>query len=157
VRVVTAWSAGGSAGSRAIAHNVGVIAIASNRNSIRAPTTGISTPASNGPAMPANQTDIDCKAFAAGSSPEGTRRGTTAPPTAAFAPNMACCTAMSGSSTATDFRPAAACAHNSADVTAMPALVTSSIRRRSTTSAIAPPHSAATTIGAKPARLARPT
>jgi hypothetical protein len=35
--------------------------------------------------------------------PGGTRRGTTAPPAAAFAPNIACCTAMSGNSTATDF------------------------------------------------------
>ena len=64
---------------------------------------------------------------------------------------------MSGNSAATDFRPAAACAHSRIDVTPMPALVTSSIRRRSTVSASAPPHSAATTIGTKPVRLASPT
>jgi hypothetical protein len=107
--------------------------------------------------MPANQTDIDCRAFAAGSRPDGTRRGITAPPTAAFAPNIACCTAMSGNSTATDFRSVAACTHSSTEITPMPALVISSIRRRSTMSAIAPPHSAATTIGTKPVRLASPT
>jgi hypothetical protein len=107
--------------------------------------------------MPANQTDIDCRALAAGSRPGGTRRGTTAPPTAAFAPNIACCTAMSGNSTATDFRPAAACAHSRIDVTPIPALVISSIRRRSTVSANAPPHSAAATIDTRAARLASPT
>ena len=47
-----------------------------------------------------------------------------------------------------------ACTQNRSEVTAMPQLVIRSSLRRSTLSATAPPHSANSTIGSSPARLA---
>ena len=69
-------------------------------------------------------------------------------------PKNACWRASSSIRTATEPSPVAACAQNSSEVTAMPVLVISSSLRRSMLSATAPPHSANTTIGSRPARLA---
>jgi hypothetical protein len=75
----------------------------------------------------------------------------------AFRPQKACCTASSTMSAATDSRPVKAWSQKSSEVTAMPMLVISSSLRRSMLSAIAPPHSANTISGTRPARLAAPT
>jgi hypothetical protein len=107
--------------------------------------------------MPPNQVTIDCNAWAAGSSSGGTTLGTTAPRTAAPAPKSACCAATSTRRIGTERAPTAAWAQKSADTTAMPVCVVSRIRRRSSTSASAPPHSADTTSGTKAARSASPT
>ncbi len=118
------------------------------------PMRGISAPASSGPRTRPVCITVELSAFAAGSSSAGTRRATEALRAGAFTPKKACWSASSTISTATDSIPAAACAQNRSEVTAIPTLVTSSTLRRSRVSATAPPHSAKTTSGSSPARLA---
>lgn len=100
---------------------------------------------------------VEPRAFAAVSSSAGTRRAMEALRAGALSPQNACWTASSAISTATDSRPVTAWSQNSTEVTAMPLLVISSSLRRSMLSATAPPHSANTTSGSSPARLAAPT
>ncbi len=69
-------------------------------------------------------------------------------------PKKACWAASRIISAATESSPVAAWTQNSTEVTAIPLLVISSSLRRSMLSATAPPHSAKTTRGSRPARLA---
>jgi len=71
--------------------------------------------------------------------------------------NSAVCTANSTSTTQTLPTPLAAITHSANDIAAMPAPVTSSSVRRSTASAIAPPHSPKTISGTRPKSPVRPT
>ena len=96
---------------------------------------------------------VEPSAFAAGSSPAGTRRAIEALRVGELMPKNACCAASRTISSTTDSDPVAACTQNSTDVTAMPALVSSSSLRLSIASATAPPHSAKNTSGTRPAKL----
>ena len=69
----------------------------------------------------------------------------------------AVCMANTTSTSQTPPRPVAAATNSSSDVAAMPATVTSSSVRRSTASAIAPPHNPNTTSGTSPNRPVSPT
>ncbi|CAM5666374.1 hypothetical protein SHIRM173S_05185 [Streptomyces hirsutus] len=156
-RRATAAPSGGRAGSRYTAQTVTHSASASIRYSSASPTTGMSAPASSGPAIWPVCMTVEPRALAAGSSSSGTRRAMEALRAGAFSPQNACCTASRIMSTATESSPAAACAQKSTEVTAIPVLVISRRVRRSMASAIAPPHSAKTISGSSPARLAAPT
>jgi hypothetical protein len=129
-------------------------ASASIRYSEDSPTTGISAPASSGPTTRPVCITVAPSAFAAGSSSAGTSRAMEALRAGELSPKNACCAANSSIRTSTECVPVTACAQKSSDVTAMPLLVTSISLRRSTMSATAPPHSANTTMGTRPARLA---
>ena len=74
-----------------------------------------------------------------------------------FTAKNACCSAKMPSSSQTLSRLSAACAQNSAEVTIRPPVVISSSRRRSMTSASAPPHSPITISGTSPKTPVRPT
>ncbi len=97
---------------------------------------------------------VEPRALAAGSSSAGTSRAMEALRAGEFRPKNACCSASSAISTQTESRSVTAWRKKSSEVTAMPTLVISSSLRRSMLSAIAPPHSAKTTSGSSPARLA---
>ncbi len=116
--------------------------------------TGMSAPASSGPATSPVCITVEPRALAAGSCSAGTSRAMEAVRAGELSPKNACCSASRTMRTTTESRPVTACAQNSSEVTAMPMLVTSSSLRRSTVSATAPPHSAKTTMGTRPARLA---
>ncbi len=127
------------------------------RYSSARPTTGMRTPASSGPATCPICITVEPSALAAGSSSSGTSRAMEALRAGAFSPQNACWRASSTIRAVTDSRPVKAWSQNSSEVAAMPVLVISSSLRRSMLSAIAPPHSANTTSGSRPARLAAPT
>ncbi len=130
---------------------------ASMRYSSGSPISGISAPARSGPTTCPVCMTVEPRALAAGSSSSGTRRAMEALRAGALRPQKACCRASRSIRAATDSRPVTACIQKSREVTAMPVLVISSSLRRSMVSATAPPHSANTTSGTSPARLAAPT
>lgn len=111
-------------------------------------------PASSGPRIMPVWATVDCRAPAAGSSSAGTSRATEALRAGEFMPKKPCWAASSTMSSATESSPAKDWAQNSTEVTAMPTLVTSIRVRRSIRSATTPPHSAKTTSGRSPAKLA---
>ncbi len=96
-------------------------------------------------------------AFAAISSRIGTTRAIAALRVGAFTAANDCCTPYSTRTTATESSPAAACNHSSAVVITMPRLLTAITVRRSTASAIAPPHSPNTISTPSPTAPVRPT
>ena len=100
---------------------------------------------------------MEFRACAAGSSADDTRRGIAAPRAGEFNPKHACCAANRASTTHTDRAELSACSHSPAEVSAIPALVTSSTRRRSNASAMLPPSSAKTTSGTNATAPLRPT
>ena len=132
-------SSGGRGGSFQTAQMVAVSATASTRYRVESPTTGMSAPASIGPNTPPNIITVDDSAEAAGICSAGTSRATDAVRAGAFTAKNTCCRPSSAITSHTESAFTAAWSHSSTDVTAMPALVTTSSLRRSTTSAMAPP------------------
>ena len=74
-----------------------------------------------------------------------------------FTAKKACCRPSSSSTTHTEPSPTAACTQSSTEVSASPKLVTSSSLRRSTASAIAPPHTPKSSSGASATAPESPT
>ncbi len=132
-------------------------AIASTRYNVDSPTTGINAPASNGPSTAPNDMTVDPSAPADGKSSAGTSRAIDADRAGALAAKNTCCNPSSPITSHTEPTFSAACAHNSTDETAIPVFVTSSSLRRSTVSAIAPPHSPNTSSGTSATPAAIPT
>jgi hypothetical protein len=95
--------------------------------------------------------------LAAGSCSAGSRRGITALRAGWLIARNAVCTANSASTSQTPPTPLAAVTHSASDDSAMPDPLNSSSVRRSTASAIAPPHSPKTTSGTSPNRPVNPT
>jgi hypothetical protein len=124
---------------------------------VDSPRTGISAPAASGPNTAPNMKTVNSSALAGATSPTGTRRGITALRVGRLTATNACCTPSRASTSHTECRLAKACAQSSAEVTAMPAPVTISNVRRSTASAMAPPHSPNTTSATRPTAPVRPT
>ena len=119
--------------------------------------TGMSTPASSGPATAPACTTVMFSAFAAGSCSAGSSRGITALRVGWFTARNPDCTANSTSTNHTPPAPVAAVTHRTSDVAAIPEPVSSSRTRRSTASAIAPPHRPNSTSGTSPKTPVRPT
>ena len=87
--------AGGTDGSRQVAHSVASSATASSRYSVDRPTTGMSTPANIGPATAPAWTTVMFSAFAAGRCSAGSSRGRIALRVGWFTARNADCTANS--------------------------------------------------------------
>ncbi|GAA3126682.1 hypothetical protein GCM10017687_46680 [Streptomyces echinatus] len=149
-------SSGGSAGSRWTAHTVTQSASASTRYSSGSPITGMSTPASSGPATRPVCITVEPSALAAGSCSAGTRAGDGGGAGGRVEPEERLLHSASRTMrTPTESRPVTACAQNSSEVTAIPVLVTSSsVAAVHGVGDRPPPHSAKATIGTSPARLA---
>ena len=121
------------------------------------PMNGISTPASSGPAIAPACTTVMFSALAAGSSAAGSSRGSTALRVGWLTARNAVCTENSTSTVQTPPMPLVAVTQRASELTAMPAPVTSSSTRRSTASAMAPPHSPNTISGTRPNSPVSPT
>ncbi len=100
---------------------------------------------------------VEPSAPAAGNWSTGTNRAIEALRAGEFTPKNPCCRASSPRIAHTEFSPTAACTHSRIEVTAMPVLVTSNSLRRSTASAMAPPHSPNTSSGTRATAPASPT
>ena len=96
-------------------------------------------------------------ALAAGSCSAGSRRGITALRVGWFTARNAVCTANRQSTSQTPPTPVAAVTQSTSDMAAIPAPVSRSSTRRSTASAIAPPHRPKNTSGTSPKMPVRPT
>jgi hypothetical protein len=96
-------------------------------------------------------------ALAAGSCSAGISRGITALRVGWLTARKADCAANSTSTTHTFAVAVVALTHSASEVRAIPAPVISRSSRRSTASAIAPPHSPKTTSGTRPNSPVRPT
>jgi len=95
--------------------------------------------------------------FAAGTSAGGTIRGTIALRAGVLTAKPADCTAVSPSSTPPLRRPSSACTRKPSVDSQVSVELASSSRRRSITSAAAPPHNPKISSGIRPARPSRPT
>jgi hypothetical protein len=144
-------------GSRQDAQSVASSATASIRYRVGNPSSGMRPPASSGPATAPVWNTVIVSALAAGSCSEGRSRGSTALRVGWSTAMNAVWRANSDSTSHTPPSPVAAVTNSSSDVPAIPVTVTSSRVRRSTASAIAPPHKPNTISGTSPNRPVSPT
>ncbi len=100
---------------------------------------------------------VNSSVFAAGSWSAGRMRGRTAARVGEFTARKAVCTANTVRIAQGPPIPVIDAPHSISEVTAMPVFVTMSRPRRSTASAIAPPHSPNTMSGTRPNRPVSPT
>lgn len=150
-------SAGGSAGSRTVAHSAPVNATASTAYARATSDRARSTPAASGPATPAAVAAVVLTAFAAGSSGAGTSRGTIACLVGELTANATACRATSPSNSTGLSTRSSAWTNSPSVADHMTRVETSNSRRRSTASATAPPQSAKVSKGTSPATPINPT
>ncbi|GAA4793204.1 hypothetical protein GCM10023200_31230 [Actinomycetospora chlora] len=115
------------------------------------------TPAASGPAIDPSWVTVKSSVLAAGSWSFGRIRGRTAERVGWLIARNAVWIAKIVRTSHGLPSPVIAARPSSADVTAIPAPVITSSQRRSTASAIAPPHSPKTISGTRPNRPVRPT